>query len=75
MIWQDYAKQLKEVLALEGSPVGVTFSDTPASNGKENRIMPCTAFYQAARKGATFNIFCFKMEQEGTENVPIINKK
>lgn len=56
MIWQDYAKQLKEVLVLDGSPVGVTFSDAPASNGKENRIMPCSAFYQAARKGATFNI-------------------
>ncbi len=56
MIWQDYARQLKEVLGLEGSPVGVTFSDTPASNGKDNKIMPCTAFYQAARKGTTFNI-------------------
>ncbi len=56
MIWQDYAKQLKKVLALDGSPVGVTFSDTPAGNGKKTKIMPCAAFYQAARKGATFNI-------------------
>lgn len=57
MIWQEYSKQLKEVLALDGSPVGVSFSDVPASNGKENRIMPCIAIYQAARKGSTFNIF------------------
>ncbi len=56
MIWQDYARQLKEVLALDGSPVGVTFSDVPAGNGKEPKIMACAAFYQAARKGTTFNI-------------------
>jgi len=34
MIWQEYAKQLKEVLGLEGSPVGVTFGDQPAKAGK-----------------------------------------
>ena len=34
MIWQDYARQLKDVLGLDGSPVAVTFSNTPASNGK-----------------------------------------
>ncbi|MDD2496897.1 MAG: DUF169 domain-containing protein [Desulfitobacteriaceae bacterium] len=56
MIWQEYAKQLKEVLALDGGPVGVTFSDVPIGNGKENRVMPCAAIYQAARKGFTFNI-------------------
>jgi uncharacterized protein (DUF169 family) len=56
MIWQEYAQQLKEVLALDGSPVGVAFSDVPASNGKAAKIMPCGAFYQAARNGATFNI-------------------
>ncbi len=56
MIWQDYSKQLKEVLALDGSPVGVTFSDVPASNGTDHKIMACTAFYQAARKGTHFNI-------------------
>lgn len=56
MIWQEYAKQLKEVLSLEGSPVGIAFSDSPSSNGKGSKIMPCAAFYQAARKGATFNV-------------------
>jgi uncharacterized protein (DUF169 family) len=56
MIWQEYAQQLKEVLSLEGSPIGVAFSDLPASNGKGSRIFPCSAFYQAARKGVTFNI-------------------
>ena len=56
MIWQEYARQLQEVLALEGSPVGVAFSDVPASNGKKTRVLACAAFYQAARKGATFNI-------------------
>ncbi len=56
MIWRDYAKQLKDVLSLDGSPVGVAFSDVPAHNGKETRTMPCAAFYQAARKGVTFNV-------------------
>jgi uncharacterized protein (DUF169 family) len=56
MIWQDYAKQLKNVLELDGSPVAVTFSDVPAANGKEVKAMACGAFYQAARKGATFNM-------------------
>jgi uncharacterized protein (DUF169 family) len=50
MIWQDYARQLKEVLDLDGIPVGVAFSDSPSGNGKDTKIMPCTAFYQAARK-------------------------
>ncbi|MDR3574170.1 MAG: DUF169 domain-containing protein [Anaerolineaceae bacterium] len=56
MIWQEYAKQLKEVLSLDGSPIGVAFSDAPASNGKASSIFPCNAFYMAARKGVTFNI-------------------
>lgn len=56
MIWREYAKQLKEVLALDGSPVGVAFSDTPSSNGKGDKIMACTAIYKAARKKATFNV-------------------
>ena len=56
MIWQEYAEQLKEVLSLDGSPVGVAFSDIPSSNGKGDKVMVCAAIYQAARKGATFNI-------------------
>jgi uncharacterized protein (DUF169 family) len=56
MIWQDYAKQLKDVLELDSSPVAVTFSNAPANNGKETKIMACGAFYQAARKGVTFNV-------------------
>jgi uncharacterized protein (DUF169 family) len=56
MIWQDYAQQLKDVLGLDGSPVAVTFSNTPARNGKASKTMACAAFYQAARKGVTFNI-------------------
>ena len=42
MIWREYAKQFKEVLTLDGSPVGVAFSDTPSSNGKGDKIMACT---------------------------------
>lgn len=56
MIWQDYARQLKEVLALDSSPVGVAFRDDPASNGKPTKTWVCAALYQAARKGKTFNI-------------------
>ena len=56
MIWQDYARELKDVLGLDGSPVAVTFSNTPAAIGKETKTMVCGAFYQAARKGVTFNV-------------------
>jgi uncharacterized protein (DUF169 family) len=56
MIWQDYSRELKDVLRLDGSPVAVTFGDTPATNGTETKTMACGAFYQAARKGITFNI-------------------
>jgi uncharacterized protein (DUF169 family) len=56
MIWQEYAKQLQEVLGLEGSPAGVAFSDVPASNGKSTKVWACAALYRAARKGDTFNI-------------------
>ena len=56
MIWQDYARELKDVLGLDGSPVAVTFSNTPAASGKETRTLVCGAFYQAARKGVTFNV-------------------
>ncbi|MDA8337340.1 MAG: DUF169 domain-containing protein [Peptococcaceae bacterium] len=56
MIWQDWAGRLRETLGLDGSPVGVAYSDTPAANGKEGRIIPCAAFYHAARRGSTFNI-------------------
>jgi uncharacterized protein (DUF169 family) len=56
MIWQEYSKELKDVLNLDGSPVAVTFSNTPAGNGKATKTMACGAFYQAARKGVTFNI-------------------
>jgi uncharacterized protein (DUF169 family) len=56
MIWQEYSKQLKDVLKLDGSPVAVTFSSSPATNGKAAKAMACGAFYQAARKGTTFNM-------------------
>ena len=56
MIWRDYSRELKDVLKLDGSPVAVAFSNAPAGNGKATRTMACSAFYQAARKGVTFNI-------------------
>ncbi|HUW63605.1 MAG TPA: DUF169 domain-containing protein [Spirochaetia bacterium] len=56
MIWHDWARQLKEVLGLDGTPVGVAYSDEPAVNGKDTRVMACSAFYHAARRGSTFNI-------------------
>ena len=51
MIWQDYARKLRGSLALEGSPVGVAFSDEPASDGQNDEAHARTAFCQAARKG------------------------
>lgn len=56
MIWKEYAKELTDVLGLDGSPVAVTFSNSPVGNGKSTKTMPCAAFYQAARKGTTFNM-------------------
>ena len=56
MIWHEWARQLKEVLGLDGSPVGVAYSDEPAPNGKDTRVMACAAFHHAARRGSTFNI-------------------
>ena len=56
MIWQEWGRQLGEVLGLDGRPVGVAYSDEPAPNGKDTRVMACAAFYHAARRGTTFNI-------------------
>lgn len=56
MYWQDWSAELREVLELKGSPVGVTFSKEPATNADEvNRVRACKAF-QMARDGAVINL-------------------
>lgn len=51
MQWQDYAKTLKDVLALKGSPVSVTYTDKDC-NGSQNKFFACDAFIKA-RNGET----------------------
>lgn len=55
MIWREYSQRLKEVLSLEGSPIAVTYSMTPAAEATEGKHMVCRAL-PAARNGATINL-------------------
>ncbi|MGI9862781.1 DUF169 domain-containing protein, partial [Moorella naiadis] len=55
MKWQDYGKTLKEVLALQGSPVAVTYTDNPVSNGAKKNYTVCGAI-AAAKKGEIINL-------------------
>ncbi len=55
MKWQNYGEILKEVLQLEGSPVAVTYTDEPASNGSSKEYAVCGAI-AAARRGEVINL-------------------
>jgi uncharacterized protein (DUF169 family) len=55
MVWQDYSKRLKGLLALEGSPIAVTYSMAPASGAKKGKRMVCRALLDA-RDGAVINL-------------------
>jgi len=55
MIWKEYSGRLKEVLALEGSPIAVTYSMTPVSGAATESRMVCQALPEA-RSGAIFNL-------------------
>ncbi len=55
MIWKEYSARLKEVLALEGSPIAVTYSMTPVSGAETERRMVCQALLDA-RSGAIINL-------------------
>jgi uncharacterized protein (DUF169 family) len=53
--WRDYSLKLKEMLALEGSPVAVTYSMTPAAGAETDRQAVCQALLEA-RSGAIINL-------------------
>lgn len=55
MLWNDYSARLKELLGLEGSPVAVTYSMSPASGAKKGKRMVCRALLDA-RDGAVVNL-------------------
>jgi len=55
MEWKDYAKTLKEVLRLKGSPVAVIYSMRPAPHAAETKAWVCRALLDA-RDGKTFCI-------------------
>lgn len=55
MVWQEYSKRLREVLGLEGSPIGVSYSMVPASKGKSGKHWVCQALLDA-REGAIINL-------------------
>lgn len=55
MVWQGYSKRLKEVLGLEGSPIAVSYSMTPASKAKPGKHWVCQTLLDA-RDGAIINL-------------------
>jgi len=46
MEWKDYAKEIKEVLKLKGSPVAITYSMSPPSKSAPGKYRACDAFLQ-----------------------------
>ena len=55
MIWNEYADELKAVLALEGNPIAVTFSMVPADGAEQGKHWVCSALQKAAQ-GAIINL-------------------
>ena len=55
MGWREYAPRLKEVLALEGNPIAVTYSMTPAAGADNHRLSVCQALLEV-RAGAIINL-------------------
>ena len=53
--WREYSTALKELLALEGSPVAVSYSMVPASGDRKGRLAACQALLEA-RSGAIINL-------------------
>ena len=53
--WAEYAKRLKEILGLEGSPVAISFSLDPPKKATAKKCRVCNAFLQA-RDGQTVDL-------------------
>jgi len=61
MEWKEYAKTLKELLGLKGSPVAVTYSMKPAERAGDTKPWVCEALL-GARDGKTF---CISKDNSG----------
>ena len=55
MVWKKYSQMLKDLLGLEGSPVAVTYSMTPATGAQRGKRMVCRALLDA-RDGKIINL-------------------
>lgn len=55
MVWKRYSKRLKDLLGLEGSPIAVTYSMTPATGAQKGKRMVCRALLEA-RNGKIINL-------------------
>jgi len=55
MEWKAYAKELRELLGLHGSPVAVTYSMTGVSNALRGKHRVCNALIKA-REGAVIDL-------------------
>jgi uncharacterized protein (DUF169 family) len=47
MEWKNYAKEIKKVLGLKGSPIAVTYSMDPIAKASKVRVRVCNALLQA----------------------------
>ncbi len=56
MIWKEYSARLREVLGLEGSPIAITYSMTPASGDKKGMFWACQALRDVPEKGYIINL-------------------
>ncbi len=55
MIWNAYSSEIKEAVALEGSPIAVSYSSTPANSPNGHRRSVCQALLDA-RSGQTVSL-------------------
>ena len=55
MIWNEHAEKLRDVLKIDGNPIAITFSMTPAEGAKEGKFWVCGAL-QEARDGTIINL-------------------
>lgn len=56
MEWQDWSKELVEVLGLQRTPVGITYTDRPPAEAERPKCRICSGLYDAAAgKTVLFN--------------------
>ncbi len=55
MVWKKYSQRLKDLLGLEGSPIALTYSMTPATGAQKGKRTVCRALLEA-RDGKIINL-------------------